>query len=128
MTYISLKSVHPFLAQLTVLPNPQNPILYNAFQSAIHPKSALSRGHIYIPMFPGLTRLRTPNCVSIGSAVLAQLTAERPDILQCVLNAIKNINRFTALTWTEYSVLIGFLLFAVFFQYFFFFYCSVRCV
>ena len=40
----------PFFAQLTLLPNPQNPILYDTFQSARHPKSALSRGDINIRM------------------------------------------------------------------------------
>jgi len=53
-------------------------MLYNAFQSARQPKSAPS---IYIPMqFPGPTRLSIPNCVSIISAVLTQLTAENPGV------------------------------------------------
>ena len=35
--------------RLTLLPNPQNPMLYNAFQSAWHPKSDPSHGGIYTP-------------------------------------------------------------------------------
>ena len=44
--------------QLNLLPNPQNPIPYNAFQLAIHPKSAPSHGGIHTPtqyVFPGPT-------------------------------------------------------------------------
>jgi len=36
--YTSLRSVHPFFAKLTLLPNPQNPMLYNDFQSVRHSK------------------------------------------------------------------------------------------
>jgi len=42
-------------------------------------------------MFPGVdppTRLSSPNCNSIGSAVFPQFTAENPYIFQCTLNAI----------------------------------------
>jgi len=49
------------------------------------PKSAPSCRGIYIPMkymFPGPTRLSIPNCILIGSAIFAQLTAESPYILQ----------------------------------------------
>ena len=35
---------------LLVLPNPQNPTLYNAFQSLDTPKSAASHAGIYIAM------------------------------------------------------------------------------
>jgi len=42
-TYRLLSWVHP-LAQLTVLRNPQNPMLHNAFQSARHPKVPLPVG------------------------------------------------------------------------------------
>jgi len=41
--HTTYKSVHPFFAQLTLLPIAQNPMLYNAFQLARH-----LRG-IYIP-------------------------------------------------------------------------------
>jgi len=45
-----VKSVHQFFfAQLTLLRNPPNPMLYNAFKSGRHPKSAFSRG-AYVPI------------------------------------------------------------------------------
>ena len=47
MTHRSLRSVHPFFAQLTLLPNPQNPMFYNAFQLARHPRSVLPMMGIY---------------------------------------------------------------------------------
>jgi len=52
------------------------------------PKSAPSRGSICIPihyMFPGPTQLIIPHCTSTSSAVFAQLTADSPYTLQCVL-------------------------------------------
>jgi len=39
--YKFLTSVHPFLAQLTLLSSPQNPMLYNTFQSTRHLKVPL---------------------------------------------------------------------------------------
>jgi len=44
MKYRSLRSVHPFFAQLTLLPNQQNPMLCNAFQLVRHHNSALPMG------------------------------------------------------------------------------------
>ena len=55
----SLRPVHPFFAQLTLLPNPRNPMLYDAFRSARHPRSAPFRGVICVPvynMFPWIHR------------------------------------------------------------------------
>jgi len=48
--YRLLRLVHPFFAQFTLLPNPQNPMLYITLQSTRHPNSAFSHGGIYIPM------------------------------------------------------------------------------
>jgi len=36
-------------------------------------------------MFPGPTQLIIPHCTSTSSAVFAQLTADSPYTLQCVL-------------------------------------------
>jgi len=56
------------------------------FQLAKHPKSAPSHGGIYTPyMFTGLTWLSILNCISVGSAVFAQLAADSSCTLQCVL-------------------------------------------
>jgi len=49
-TYRSLRSVHPFFAQLTLLPDPSNPVLFNAFQSARHPQKFPFSWGMYIPM------------------------------------------------------------------------------
>ena len=49
-------------------------------------------------MFPLPTRLSIANCISISSAVFAQLTAESPYILQC---ALKCDWRFAALVNSE---------------------------
>ena len=95
-------------AQLTLLPNPQNSKLYNAFQAGRHPVSAPSR-RASTPLcntFAGPTRFSIPNCISITSVIFAQLTAESPYTSQCaslkmqlytikkliaVINAIKKL-------------------------------------
>ena len=38
--------------------------------------------------FLGTTRLSIPNCISIASAIYAQLIAQNPYTLQCMLNVI----------------------------------------
>ena len=58
-------------------------MLYDALQSDRHLKSAPSREeHIRASpcntLFPAPTRLSTANCISIGSAVFAQLMEESP--------------------------------------------------
>jgi len=68
-------TVHPFT-------QPQIPVLYSAFQSGRHPKSAASHGGVYIP---GSTWLNVSNCISISSPVFAQLTEEGPYTLLCAL-------------------------------------------
>jgi len=77
-------------------------MLCTLFNRLDTPKIAPSRGNIYTPpmwyMFPGPTRLCVPNCISIGSAVFAQLTAESPYIFTRVrlnaINALLETNRF----------------------------------
>jgi len=82
-----LSLVHPLIAQLTLLPSPQNPMLYN------QPKSAPPRGGIYIPMyytwFSRPTQLSIPDSISICLAIFAQLMTgnDNPYILQCVLKS-----------------------------------------
>jgi len=83
----------PVFAQLILLPNPQNPMLYNFFNrpespdtSKSAPSHLVSNLHILMQyMFPGLIRLSIPKCTSIGSAVFAQLTADSSYTLQCAL-------------------------------------------
>jgi len=64
------------------LPNLHNHMLYHTFQSASYPKVLLpvlaSTPHL-ISYACSMNRrpLSTPNCISIGSAVFAQLTAVR---------------------------------------------------
>jgi len=58
----------------------QNPMLHNAFLLV----SATSRGSIYIYMFSGPTQLSIPNCISVSSAIFAQLTAESLYFAMCV--------------------------------------------
>jgi len=90
-------------------------MLYNTFQLARKPQKCPFMWEIYIPvkyMLPGSTRLIIPNCILIGSAIFAQLTAESPYITMCVkmwltryaqfkkliaVINIRKINRFTAL-------------------------------
>jgi len=66
-------------------------MLYNSFQSTIvTQKSAASLGGIYTQIInvPSLEHpiLSIPNCISIASAVFAQLTAESAyTYLQCAL-------------------------------------------
>jgi len=78
MMLILLKSVHLFFAQLTVLPNPQNPMFYNTFQWARHPK---------LPPLMGASTSTCNTCsldplnsasklILFGSAIFAQPTAE----------------------------------------------------
>jgi len=78
MTY---KSVHPFFAQLTLLPIAQNPMIYNVFQSARHSqKCPFTSQHLHSHLIhvPRPIWLSIPNCISIGSAVFAQLMADSP--------------------------------------------------
>jgi len=49
------------------------------------PKVALPMAASTSPWFPGHTRLSIQNCISIGSAIFAQLTAESPYTLQYAL-------------------------------------------
>jgi len=46
--YRSFKSVHPFFAQLTLLPNPQNPMLYSASNRPDTPKVPLPMQHLHL--------------------------------------------------------------------------------
>ena len=46
----SRRLAYLFFAQLTLFPNPQNTMLYNAFSQPDTPKTAPSHGGIYIPM------------------------------------------------------------------------------
>ena len=108
----SLRSVQQLLHNSSFYPKPRKSyaliytMLFNYWPDTA--KSAPSCGGINIPMqcmFYGPTRLRIiPNCISIGSAVFAQLTAESSYVpiliyLQCALkrdyrlgqDAIKNI-------------------------------------
>jgi len=83
----SLRTVRPFFAQLTLLPNPSRQKSYalQCFSIGQTPQSAPSGGGIYASrpyMFPASTRLRIPNCTSISSAVFAQLTAANSYTLQ----------------------------------------------
>jgi len=49
-------------------------------------------------VLPGPTLVSIPNCVSISSAIFAELTADSPYTLQCALKCdYTKINRFTAL-------------------------------
>jgi len=79
-----LRLVHRFFVQLILLPNPQNPMLYNAFQLTRHPKSDIPMRASAFPC-TGSTPLTIPNCILIGSAIFAQLTAESPYTLQWLL-------------------------------------------
>jgi len=81
-TCISLRSIHPFLHSSPFYIQPQ--IL--CFQLAKHPwKCPFPWGASAPPFnarFPGSTRLNAPNCISISSAVSAQLTRDSSYILQ----------------------------------------------
>jgi len=72
---ISLRLVHLLL--LTHCLTPKS-MLYNAFQTVGHPNSAPPSN----TWFPWPTTLSVPNCISISSAVFAQLTTESPCSLQ----------------------------------------------
>ena len=83
-TYRLLNSVHPF-AQLAFPPTPKIPCFTMLFNRPDIPKVPLFVGASapsYNSWFPGPTRLSIPNCISIGSAVFAQLTANCPYTLQ----------------------------------------------
>jgi len=85
MTYRSLRSVHPFFCRAHPFTQPQNPMLYNAFHLARHPKSALSHWgnlHPHVIQVPCTHLTQHPNCISIGSVIYTQLTAARPYSLQ----------------------------------------------
>ena len=87
LTYRSLRSVHLLFVQLTLLSNPQNRMLYNAFQSARQLKSAPCYGGICTRcvQIPWTRLTQPPNYIWICSAVFAQLSAESPCTLQCAL-------------------------------------------
>ena len=72
-----------------------NPMLYNAFKSATHPKCPLPWGRLdlHVTLFPGRTQLSIPNCISIGSAVFPQLIVERSYTLQCALKRNKRATK-----------------------------------
>ena len=70
-----------FLHSSPFYPIPQNSMLKMFFNRPDTHKSASSHGGIYI--HPGPTRLSISTCISIGSAVIAQLTAEISYTLQC---------------------------------------------
>ena len=65
----------------------QKSIVTIASQTARHPKMTLpvAASTSTCNAFPETTRLGIPNCISTGSAVFAQLTAENPYTLQRVL-------------------------------------------
>jgi len=83
-------SVHRFVSQLTLLPSAKNLMPYNAFQyAAKHPqKCPFPWGYLHPHLINDIS-CSVPNCVSIGSAVFAQLMADSPCTLKCVLKRDK---------------------------------------
>jgi len=73
----SWTSVHPFFAQLTLLPIPKSYAIQSFSIGQTYQACLFSAGS------SGSTRLSIPNCISISSAVFAQLTADCPFTLQC---------------------------------------------
>jgi len=78
----SLRLVDPFFAQFTLLANPKILCFTMLFYWPDTPKVPLAVGVSTLPcstyIFPGSNQLNIPKCISIGSAIFAQLTAEIP--------------------------------------------------
>jgi len=87
MTYRQLILAHHFLHRSPFYPTPKILRFTLLFSGPKVPIPGL--GAIYTPCntFPRITQLRIPNCISIGMAVFAQLTAYSPYTLQCVLKS-----------------------------------------
>jgi len=61
---------------------------YNAFQSIRYPQKCLFQwAYLHVHLL-GTTQLSIPNCISIDSAIFAQLMAQNPYTLLCMLNVI----------------------------------------
>jgi len=89
LQYTSLRSVHPFFAQLTLFyPTPKILCCSVLFNWSYTPKATRPVG-ASTPVTPcnicSLVRLSIRNCLSIGSAIFVQLTAQSPYSLQCAL-------------------------------------------
>ena len=83
-TYRSLRSIHLFMHS-SPFSNPKIlrfTMLYNRSDTPKVPRPVGASPSPSNTRFPGPTQLSIPNCIWIGSAVFAQLTAESPFTLQ----------------------------------------------